>query len=53
MNSENQQILDEFLDNLWLESGVSKNTLVSYRFDLKAMAEFMESKKIKLYKELI
>jgi len=27
MNSENQQILDEFLDNLWLESGVSKNTL--------------------------
>lgn len=48
MNSENQQILDEFLDNLWLESGVSKNTLVSYRFDLKAMAEFMESKKIRL-----
>ncbi len=48
MNSENQQMIDQFLDHLWLESGVSKNTLVSYRFDLKAMAEFMEVNKIKL-----
>ncbi len=48
MNLENQQIIDEFLDVLWLESGVSKNTLESYRFDLKALADFAEKKQANL-----
>ena len=48
MNQENQQIIDEFLDALWLESGVSKNTLVSYRFDLKALADFAEKHQVSL-----
>lgn len=48
MNQEHQQIIDEFLDSLWLESGVSKNTLASYRFDLKALADYAEKKKINL-----
>lgn len=42
MNNEHKLQLDEFLDNLWLEAGVSKNTLSSYRADLKAFAQFCE-----------
>jgi integrase/recombinase XerD len=33
-NSKENKIIDEFLDHLWLEDGLSKNTLNSYRFDL-------------------
>ena len=28
------KIIDQFIDHLWLEDGLSKNTLNSYRFDL-------------------
>ena len=27
-------LINEFIDHLWLEDGLSKNTLNSYRFDL-------------------
>ena len=50
MNLENQALIDQFLDALWLESGVSKNTLSSYRSDLKALAEFVEKKRVGLLK---
>ena len=30
--------LDIFIDHLWLEDGLSKNTLESYRLDLTAFA---------------
>lgn len=48
MNTEHQQLLDEFLDNIWLEAGVSKNTLSSYRSDLKAFAVFCETQSVSL-----
>lgn len=32
--SQNKQLLDSFLDSLWLNDGLSKNTQASYRFDL-------------------
>ncbi len=34
-------ILDEFCDALWLEDGLSRNTLTSYRFDLTQFANWL------------
>ena len=31
--------IDEFCDTLWLEDGLSKNTLEAYRRDLRALYE--------------
>ncbi len=33
--------IDQFLDSLWLERGLSQNTLVSYRFDLCLVETFL------------
>jgi len=35
------QLLDEFCDHLWLEDGLSKNTLEAYRRDLRLYAEWL------------
>lgn len=37
----NTKIIDEFIDHLWLEEGLSKNTLDSYRFDLESFLEWL------------
>jgi len=37
-----QQLLDTFIDHLWLEDGLAKNTLDSYRQDLAAFALWCE-----------
>jgi integrase/recombinase XerD len=34
-------LLDEFLDTLWLEDGLSRNTLQSYRSDLQQFGEWL------------
>lgn len=45
-----QQQLDAFIDHLWLEDGLSKNTLDSYRADLSAFALWCDTKeKVGLY----
>ncbi|MBI5428978.1 MAG: site-specific tyrosine recombinase XerD [Nitrosomonadales bacterium] len=38
----NADLLDEFCDNLWLEDGLSRNTLDSYRRDLNKFAVWLE-----------
>jgi len=38
----NAELLDEFCDNLWLEDGLSRNTLDSYRRDLHKFSEWLE-----------
>ena len=38
----NADLLDEFSDNLWLEDGLSRNTLESYRRDLNKFAAWLE-----------
>src|SRR3989338_6259869 len=38
----NADLLDEFCDNLWLEDGLSRNTLDSYRRDLTKFAAWLE-----------
>jgi len=38
----NAELLDEFCDHLWLEDGLSRNTLESYRRDLRKFAAWLE-----------
>jgi integrase/recombinase XerD len=38
LSIEDGQLLDTFIDHLWLEDGLSKNTLESYRLDLTSFA---------------
>ena len=39
--SENQTSIDQFIDALWLEDGLSRNTLAAYRRDLSMYAEWL------------
>ncbi|NNM80886.1 MAG: site-specific tyrosine recombinase XerD [Gallionella sp.] len=39
----NAELLDEFSDALWLEDGLSRNTLDSYRRDLNKFADWLAS----------
>jgi integrase/recombinase XerD len=41
MSADNQTLLDNFIDHLWLEDGLSKNTLQSYRLDMVAFAGWL------------
>jgi integrase/recombinase XerD len=49
MNSQNDLIISTYLDNLWLEKGLSDNSLDAYRRDLRGLAEFVE----KMNKDLV
>ena len=40
--SDANALLDRFLDTLWLESGLSRNTLSAYRSDLEALAVWLK-----------
>lgn len=42
MNDANQSLLDDFIDQLWLEEGLARNTLESYRRDLAQFAAWLE-----------
>ena len=39
-------LLDEFCDTLWLEDGLSRNTIDSYRSDLKQLSRFLDKKNL-------
>lgn len=41
MNAADAALIDEFADALWLADGLSKNTLASYRNDLKGFARWL------------
>ncbi|MDH5480627.1 MAG: site-specific tyrosine recombinase XerD [Nitrosomonas sp.] len=41
----NAGLLDEFSDSLWLEDGLSRNTLESYRNDLRLFGEWLKGSK--------
>ncbi|HIP76152.1 MAG TPA: site-specific tyrosine recombinase XerD [Psychromonas hadalis] len=40
--------IDQFLDSLWLERGLSQNTLVSYRHDLILVEDFLMARNVTL-----
>ncbi|NND00362.1 MAG: site-specific tyrosine recombinase XerD [Gammaproteobacteria bacterium] len=41
VSKDNQDLIDRFIDALWLESGLSKNTLSAYRSDISSLARFI------------
>lgn len=41
----NTELLDEFCDSLWLEDGLSRNTLDSYRRDLNKFAAWLDKQR--------
>lgn len=44
MKATDAALLDEFCDALWLEDGLAKNTLDSYRRDLTLFADWLEKR---------
>jgi integrase/recombinase XerD len=42
----NRGLLDQFCDALWLEDGLSRNTLSSYRADLEQFSKFLKGKSL-------
>ena len=47
-NISHNDFLDSFLDNIWAEQGLSRNTLVSYEHDIKIFLAFIDNNKVKL-----
>ncbi|MRW92655.1 site-specific tyrosine recombinase XerD [Duganella sp. FT80W] len=45
MAADNLALIDEFCDSLWLEDGLSKNTLEAYRRDMRLFATWLEKKR--------
>tara|TARA_B100000900_G_scaffold69425_2_gene54697 strand:- start:1417 stop:2316 length:900 start_codon:yes stop_codon:yes gene_type:complete len=45
----NNEYLDSFLDNIWAEQGLAKNTLLSYEHDINSFLLFLNKEKIKLF----
>lgn len=43
-----QSIIEQFLDALWMEHGLSQNTLSAYRNDLASLAEWLQPRKLVL-----
>jgi integrase/recombinase XerD len=41
MRAESSQSIDAFIDALWLEEGLSRNTLAAYRRDISMLAEWL------------
>lgn len=46
--AQNLQLVDEFIDNLWLEKGLSDNTLSAYRSDLNRFCLSLNAQGISL-----
>ncbi|HEU4922186.1 MAG TPA: site-specific tyrosine recombinase XerD [Burkholderiales bacterium] len=44
----NQGLLDVFCDALWLEDGLSRNTIASYRADLEQLSRFLDKDLLKV-----
>lgn len=50
INGSDSSLIDTFLDAIWMEKGLSENTLSSYRRDLTQFAEWLNGKKLTLLK---
>jgi len=48
MRAADPALLDTFIDHLWLEDGLSRNTLESYRRDLQLFANWLQKKELDL-----
>jgi len=45
LSEQDSSLIDRFLDALWMERGLSKNTLAAYRSDLQKLASWLVSRK--------
>ncbi len=50
MNPADETLIDGFIDRLWMERGLSPNTLASYRSDLAGFARWLEKHQSSLAK---
>ncbi len=50
ISNKSREVIDSFLDTLWMERGLSKNTLSAYRSDLIHFSIWMHPKKVDLVK---
>ena len=50
ISNKSKQVIDSFLDTLWMERGLSKNTLSAYRSDLIHYSIWLQPKKVDLVK---
>lgn len=50
IQAEDQSAIDFFLDTVWMENGLSKNTLMAYRSDLSRFAVWLEPRDCTLLK---
>jgi integrase/recombinase XerD len=41
--TSNDELLDAFVDTLWLEDGLSRNTLASYRSDIRQFGDWLKA----------
>ena len=48
LSKKSSEIIDLFLDSLWMERGLSKNTLSAYRSDLNKFLIWLESQNIEI-----
>ncbi|MDA7742578.1 site-specific integrase, partial [Francisellaceae bacterium] len=46
LSDQYSQIVEQFIDHLWMADGLSQNTLSAYKNDLKKLFEWSEKKKI-------
>ena len=46
--ASSRPIIERFLDAMWLEHGLSDNTLKAYRSDLGALAKYLEARDVEL-----
>ena len=47
-NISHNDYLDSFLDSVWAEQGLSKNTLISYEHDIKSFLNFLNINSVDL-----
>ena len=48
MHAASTRAIDDFIDTLWLEEGLSRNTLSAYRRDLTLLAQWLEALEVPL-----
>ncbi|MEO1926387.1 MAG: site-specific tyrosine recombinase XerD [Gammaproteobacteria bacterium] len=50
ISNKSKQIIDSFLDSLWMERGLSDNTLSAYRSDLYKFSLWLQQQQVELIK---
>ena len=52
ISEQDRQLLDSFLDDLWLHQGVSQHTLAAYKTDLTHFAQYLNAQHLAPLTEL-